>query len=244
MPKNLLKSLISIWVISVNKLFSLDDRLSACAGFVRNRAKIADIGTDHAYLPVWLAKQGKIMSAVAADIRPMPLERGEENIKKYGCENIVSTRLSDGLNEISPDECDDIIIAGMGGELIVSILSKASWVKDAGKRLILQPMTRAHILREYLSQNGFEIIAEKPCRHGGKIYTVILSEYTGRTISVSPSFYYIGKLMPSDELARAYTKQILKKLTYKAEGKKHSGEDSTELDAIINEIKTQFGGEI
>lgn len=224
----------------MNKLFKLDERLSSCADFVRGGAKIADIGTDHAYLPVWLAKQGRIKSAVAADIHPMPLERGEENIKKYGCKNIVTTRLSDGLSGISPNECDDIIIAGMGGELIAEILSKAFWVKDSEKRLILQPMTRANVLREYLIQNGFEIITEKPCSHGGKSYTVIFAQYSGKIIDVPSDFYYVGKLNPSDEIAREYAGQVLKKLRYKAQGKKHSGGDSKEIDALIAEIERRF----
>lgn len=224
----------------MSKLFSLDDRLAACASFVRQGSRIADIGTDHAYLPVWLAKQGRIKSALAADIRPMPLERGAENIKKYDCENIVSTRLSNGLQEISSDEVDDVVIAGMGGELIADIIGKAEWLKDSERRLILQPMTKAHVLRKYLAENGFEIISEKACKHGGKNYTVIFAAYKGSPIECTEAFHYIGKLDPKDELAHEYVEQVLKKLGYKLIGKKRSGEDSSEIDNIINEIKSIF----
>lgn len=227
----------------MSKLFSLDDRLAACASFVRDNTKIADIGTDHAYLPVWLAKQGRIKGAIAADIRPMPLERGAENIRKYQCEDIVTTRLSDGLKEISPDEVDDVIIAGMGAELIVDIINNAKWLKKGDRRLILQPMTKAHILRKYLVENGFEIIREKACKHGGKNYSVIFAFYSGEIKDYSTTFQYIGKLDNNDSLAVEYIEQVLKKLAYKSKGKKHSGEDSSEIDNIIDEIKRLFGKE-
>lgn len=228
----------------MNKLFTLDNRLSACADFVRKDAKLADIGTDHAYLPVWLAKNNIIKSAVAADVRPLPLKSGYENIKKYNCTDIVTTRLSDGLNEIFPDETDDIVMAGMGAELICNIIDRAEWLKNPDKHLILQPMTKAHVLREYLTQNGFEIIKEKPCTHAGKNYTVILSVYSGETEKHDVPFYYIGKLDSEDELAKAYMKQVLKKLTFKSNGRKHDGKDSSDLDKAIEEIKERFGVEI
>ncbi len=228
----------------MNKLFQLDNRLSVCADFVRKDTTLADIGTDHAYLPIWLAKTHLIKSAIAADIRPLPLKSGLENIKKFNCEDIVKTRLSDGLDKISQDEADDIVMAGMGAELICDIISRADWLKSPEKRLILQPMTRAHILRKYLAENGFEILQEKACAHAGKNYTVILSKYIGQQIEYDTPFYYIGRLDPEDDLAKAYMYQVLKKLVYKSNGKKHDGEDSGELDRVINEIKSRFGVEI
>ena len=228
----------------MSKLFNLDSRLSACASFVRNGVRLADIGTDHAYLPVWLAKNNIITSAVAADVRPMPLERGAENIEKYECSDIVSTRLSDGLDEISENEADDIVMAGMGAELIVDIISRALWLKDPDKHLILQPMTRAHTLRRYLAQNGFEILDEKACAHGGKNYTVILAAYTGEIKSYPTPFHYIGKLSENDELARAYMAQIVKKLRYKSNGGKHDGKDTRETDEVIDEIIKRFGDDL
>lgn len=220
-------------------MFKLDGRLSVCADFVREGAKLADIGTDHAYLPVYLAANGKISSAVAADVRPMPLERGRENIEKYGVQNIVSARLSNGLNEISPEEADDIVIAGMGAELISDILENAPWVKNPDKHLILQPMTRAHILRKYLSDNSFEIICEKACEHGGKIYTVILAVYNKNSSTLSETECYIGKLNMCDEQSRQFAQQVLKKLEYKRKGKLCSGESTQALDNVITEIKAK-----
>ena len=139
----------------MDKSLHLDNRLSLCADFVRKGVKVADIGTDHAYLPVWLCKSSTAVQAVAADINPKPLQRGKETVVKYNAENMVQLRLSNGLENIQPDEADDIIIAGMGGELISGILNAAPWVKNSRYHFILQPMTKAEVLREYLYENGF-----------------------------------------------------------------------------------------
>ncbi len=228
----------------MDKLFELDDRLLTCASLVRKGAKLADIGTDHAYLPVWLAKKGIIKSAVAADIRPLPLKSGRENIEKYGCTNIVSTRLSDGLEEIDSNEADDIVMAGMGAELICNIIDRTPWLKDSDKHLVLQPMTRAHVLRKYLSENGFYILEEKACVQSGKSYTVILSSFSGTEKKYDVSYYYIGKLSQNDPAAKEFMYQVLKKLMYKLRGQIHDNVDSREIENIIGAIKQEFGVDI
>ena len=108
-----------------------------CADMTREGSRLADIGTDHAYLPIELCLSGKIPSAIACDINPMPLRSAEENIARFGLSDIIQTRLSDGLDRVAPDEADDIVIAGMGGELIRDILSAEEWIKDGSKLFIL-----------------------------------------------------------------------------------------------------------
>ena len=135
-------------------MFRLDPRLELCASFVREGCRLADIGTDHAYLPVWLLKKEKISYAIAADIHLGPLRRAEKNIRKYHVEEKVSIRLSDGLETVFPIEVDDIVIAGMGGETIAKIIAEAPWLKDEKKHLILQPMTSAEDLRRYGMRNS------------------------------------------------------------------------------------------
>ena len=175
-------------------ILSLDNRLALCADFVRRNSNLADIGTDHAYLPIRLALDHKIKSAVACDIRPLPLKNAQNNIELYGVEDIVSTLISDGLDEVSPEAADDIVIAGMGGELISKIISRTLWLRDKNKRLILQPMTRADSLRLFLCQNGFEIINEKPCISLGKSYSVILAAFDGVIRPCDDIFKYTGLL--------------------------------------------------
>lgn len=175
-------------------LFQLDPRLALCASLVPQGARLADIGTDHGYLPVWLAKTGRISHAVAADLRSGPLKRAADNVKKYRVEALVETRLSDGLKAISREETDCVVIAGMGGEVITSILEAAPWLAEARTRLILQPMTRAEELRRYLLERGYEIVLEKPVLSQGRPYTVLLAEYTGKVEPQDALYPYLGKL--------------------------------------------------
>lgn len=189
----------------MDKSLHLDNRLSLCADFVRKGVKVADIGTDHAYLPVWLCKSSTAVQAVAADINPKPLQRGKETVVKYNAENMVQLRLSNGLENIQPDEADDIIIAGMGGELISGILNAAPWVKNSRYHFILQPMTKAEVLREYLYENGFEIEAEKATEAEGKIYSVMSVYYTGNKKHNIGILKYYGRLSPKDgDCAKSY----------------------------------------
>lgn len=197
----------------MHTLFTPDNRLALCASFVRDKVKVADIGTDHAYLPVWLCLTGKAVSAVAADINPEPLSRGELTIKKYGAEKLVKTRLSDGLKNIKEDEADDIIIAGMGGELIAKIMDNCPFSKNPKKRFILQPMTKCSELIKYLCENGFEILRQDTCKEGKKLYTVMQVCYRGEKILHEEDFLYLGILTPeTNENHREYAELILSRL--------------------------------
>ncbi|MGN1050662.1 MAG: class I SAM-dependent methyltransferase, partial [Acutalibacteraceae bacterium] len=122
------------------KEISLDQRLLLCSSFVRKNSRLADIGTDHALLPIFLAKKGIVSSAIACDIKEEPLSFGKKNIEKFGLEDFIETRLSDGLNAVSESEVTDIVIAGMGGEMIIKILDSCSYKEDKSKRFILQPI--------------------------------------------------------------------------------------------------------
>ena len=176
----------------------LDNRLKLCSDFVRKGAKLADIGTDHAYLPVWLCRIGRCPSALAVDINPEPLKRGEGTIIESGFSDRIETRLSDGLKEIRRDEADDIVIAGMGGELIAKILSECSFATDSSKHFILQPMTRSEVLIAWLCENGFKIIKQDCCVASGRCYTVLLVKYTGEKNSADALYCYLGELSPKN----------------------------------------------
>lgn len=198
--------------------FKLDNRLFACGQLVRKNSKIADIGTDHAYLPVWLCKNGIAKSALACDIGQEPLQNGINTIEKYHAENLVKTRLCNGLSEIEKDDADDIIIAGMGGETIAEIIGNWKYSRDKDKRFILQPMTRANELIEFLYSNGFEILKQECCKER-KIYTVILVAYTGATKEVSKEFSYLGKLNPKTKpLDREFLEMELRDIKNKSNG--------------------------
>lgn len=221
-------------------LFKLDNRLALCAELVRSNARIADIGTDHAYLPIWLARTGRISHAIAADLRPEPLHSGKENIIKYHAEDMIETRLSDGLTAIDPDEVDDVIIAGMGGELIAKIIDAAPWVKENKKNLILQPMTKSEHLREYLYRNGFEIIKERAVVADNKVYSVMCCMYSGNAGVSDNVSIYIGRLNEDNsDAAHEYILGKIKMLELKANGLTVSGqnEKAEKLRSIISEIR-------
>ena len=178
--------------------FHLDNRLKMCASFVRGGSKLADIGTDHAYLPVWLCRRGVCPSAIAADINPEPLSRGRLTIEEAGMSGKVEARLSDGMKSISADEADDFVLAGMGGELIARIIDDCPYAKAPEKRFIMQPMTRSELLIRFLCENGYSIEKQDCCEAGGKCYTVIAASYTGIRGEDDELFYYTGKLIPRE----------------------------------------------
>ena len=149
------------------KIPELSKRLMSAVGFVRG-GFLADVGTDHAYLPVYLYKLGKIRGAVAADINEGPLARARANIAAYGAGEGIETVLSDGLAKLEGYHPDDIVIFGMGGELIIHILDAAKWTRSKHIRLILQPMTQQEEVRSYLLENGFFIVGEALSEDDGK----------------------------------------------------------------------------
>ncbi len=202
-----------------NSSSQLDNRLKLCADFVRKGAKLADIGTDHAYLPVWLCRIGRCPSAVAADINSEPLKRGQSTIIESGMSGRIETRLSDGLKEIKPDEADDIVIAGMGGELIAKILSECSFATDNTKHFILQPMTRSEVLIAWLCENGFKILRQDCCVASGKCYTVLLVKYSGENHIADELYCYLGKLSPkTNETHLRFVEGHLNRLSKQAVG--------------------------
>ena len=215
------------------RLFSLDNRLSLCASFVRKGSSLADIGTDHAYLPIWLVKNGIIEKALACDINEGPLNAGKADVESYCLCDKITLRLSDGLKEVKENEADDIVIAGMGGELIARIIDDCKWAKNKDKLFILQPMTKCEILVNYLYENGFEIIKQEACESFGKHYTVMAVRYTGEVRRITPEFSYIGKLDISDLASRHYIEHVISHLEKRSLG------DKTLLP-VIEKIKGEF----
>ncbi len=172
---------------------SLSNRLLSALPFIREGSFLADVGTDHAYLPLYLCLTGKIRGAVASDIGEGPLSIAKANIKAYGLEDKISTCLSDGLKELSPYVPEDIAIFGMGGELIASILSAVPWTKNESLRFILQPMTKTELLRAYLAAEGFDILDEVLTKDEGRIYQTICAVYDGKKRAQSPLALLVGQ---------------------------------------------------
>ena len=197
------------------RLFELDGRLSLCSEFVRRGSRLADIGTDHAYLPVYLAKKGVIKSALACDINDGPLKSAKKCIEKYAVSDMVTIKKCDGLSQVDVNNIDDIVIAGMGGELIADILSKCDLIKDSSKHLILQPMTKYEVLTKWLYKNGFEISSQKVVYCDKKYYTVMLCQYCDKKRELDLYSCLTGKLDIKDENSKEFLKKSLKNLENK-----------------------------
>lgn len=225
---------------------NLDNRLFLCARNVRPGKLIADVGTDHAHLPIWLVLNDFTPHALATDVRDGPLLNAQENIAKFNVTDKVNIRLSDGLDSVRPDEVDDIVIAGMGGELIVKIISRAGWLKDNSKHLILQPMSAEPELREFLAREGFKINLEQAVISYGKVYTV-MSVFFDNTLKNFDRIYpYVGGLR--DNLtpeACLYVEKTVRDLKNKLKGYKFTKnfEKAEELQYIISELEVLTGDE-
>ena len=169
----------------------LTPRLQAIADQVPQGARFADVGTDHGYLPVWLLLSGRIDSAIATDLREGPLNRSRETARRFGVEERVMFRLCDGLSAVRPEEIDTVVIAGMGGETIISILEAAAWTKE-GTLLLLQPMTKCAELRLWLQNQGYQITEERIACEGNKLYS-ILTVRGGEMPPMSPAELWAGR---------------------------------------------------
>ena len=145
---------------------------------------LADIGTDHAYIPIWLAENGRIRGAVAMDVNRGPLERAEENIREHGLEDRILTRLSDGFAALEPGEADCAVIAGMGGGLTVRILKEGMRLVRTLKECILQPQSEIEKVRAFLLEEGFLFISEDMVEEDGKYYPMMKIACPGRKESL------------------------------------------------------------
>lgn len=172
------------------KQLDLSPRLAALAAQVPQGALLADVGTDHAYLPAWLLLAGQIRGAVATDINEGPLQRGRETARAYGVEEGIAFRRCDGLAGVAQGEADTVAIAGMGGDLIAKILAAAPWTRR-GVTLLLQPMSAQEVLRRWLTENGYVISRETLAREGRKRYT-ILTAAGGQSQPYTPGQLWAG----------------------------------------------------
>lgn len=218
----------------------LDDRLSSAAAFVRQGAVVADIGTDHAYIPVYLLENGIAKFAIASDVNKGPLERAVANAEKYGVDDKMRFTLADGLNGVEPerDNVSDIVICGMGGELIARIIDESEYTRRDGVHLILQPMTAADDLRKYLDENGFAVLDEKLSTAAGKTYCCMLVEYDGVKRTSTPAQLLLGKvaIQKREPIFEKYAGEVLARLDTRIKGLKLGGLSTDDEEKCREEI--------
>lgn len=195
----------------------LSPRLGAIAGLVPEACEcLADIGTDHGYVPVSLLLEGRIRRAVAADIGPLPLDHARRTAEQYGVTEKLDFRLGDGLSVLEPGEAEVIVIAGMGGDAITEILAAAPWSR-AGPLLLLQPMSKAEVLRPFLPENGYAVLAERLVQDKGVLYP-ILTVQGGEMPPVSDAQAWGGVRLEGDPLRGLYIADRLLRLRRAAAG--------------------------
>lgn len=223
-------------------LFGLSPRLALCAALVREGSALCDVGTDHAYLPIYLLKSGKISRAIASDINPGPLASAASNAERYGVQEQLSLRRSDGLREIGEQEADDIVIAGMGGELILRIVAETPWLWQKEKRLILQPMSSAEELRIGLRDLGVAVLEEHAAEDAGKVYSAFACSYLGTTPETDEFYPYMGKLQPGEKAVTLYAEKMLRELRNRLKGAELGRGEQTpeELLHMIQSIETRY----
>ena len=205
------------------EFYMLSERLMKITECIKGCGTIADIGTDHGYIPIYCVLNGLCESAIACDVNVGPLNAAKENIAKEGLSDKIGTRLSDGLDALKKGEADAIVIAGMGGFLIRDILERGADKIEKNTLLILQPMVAMAELRQYLYKNGYDIFDEKLAREDTKFYNIICarkgkSDYSEKDI-------FVGRNIEDDENYGEYIafhKNVINKIIKgleKSEGK-------------------------
>ena len=220
----------------------MDKRLLLCAELIEGEF-VCDIGTDHGYLPCYLVKSGRCSSALACDIGEKPLASAKEHITAQGLSDKVKTVLSDGLDGVSLDGITDIVLAGMGGELIADILSRCDRIKDGSVNIVMQPMTKAELLREWLYDNSFCVKNEEACISGRFGYSVMSGRFAVRApYECSEEYLRFGLIKCDSDENTEYIKRECDRLERAARGmagsadKKEQGE---RLLAVINKKREE-----
>ncbi len=222
----------------------LSQRLSSVASMVTAGNCLADVGTDHGYVPIYLYERNIIPRAIAMDVNKGPLERAALHIAESGMKEAIETRLSDGLTALKPGEADSVVIAGMGGPLIIRILSAHPEVTESLKELILQPQSEISEVRIWLYEQGYEIVEEHMVFEDGKYYPMFKAVENPEAEKLTDLEYKYGKIsvLGEPEVLRAYLvreiankQNILQKLneetTEKSKGR------AVEIKALLAELE-------
>ncbi len=216
---------------------NLGKRLELIARLIPENSIVADVGTDHGYIPIFCVKNNISTSALAMDINEGPLLSAQRNIQKYGLESKITTRISNGLENLKKDEANVIVIAGMGGLLIMDILDRGYDVISPDTLLILQPMLAVKELREFLYNKGFSIVEEYVCRDDNKFYNIL--SVKKERIEYSLKDIVVGKNISknSPEVYNDYLEYKLRILKNIADGmKKSSSFNELELHEVLQDI--------
>lgn len=222
----------------------MSNRLELIASFVEDGIGVADVGTDHGYLPVMLVKRGYKGNIIATDINEGPLQKAKQSLAEADCEDAVELVLCDGLDGCKPDSVDTIIVAGMGGDTITGILDRAEWCARVDMKLILQPVTKPEILRYWLVNNDFVIKNEAQVEENSTIYQIICA-VPGRDCRYMDSELFIGRyeLIKNSPYFDELLLKHIKRFSSAVEGLKTTDREDllpwlAIVENILSELKT------
>ena len=227
----------------------LSERMKAVAAMVTNGNVLADVGTDHGYVPIMLVNRGFIPSAIAMDINEGPLQRARENIIANQLQEKIDTRLSDGVSALSDGEVESIVIAGMGGELTIRILTEGESVCRSVKELILQPQSEIQKVRKFLREHGYRIVDENMVYEEQKYYSVMKVipveedstwDRMNETVTIACDRYGPLLLKNGNPVLRKFLVMEHKKLLeieYNLEKQIHSEQIVTRLEEIREQLE-------
>lgn len=209
----------------------LSGRLQAVADLVPHGARVIDVGTDHAMLPVWLIQNEIVDRAWASDIRPGPLQSARRLVRESECEDRVFLRLTDGLSGFGPEDTDTVIIAGMGGETMMNILRNAPWTVN-NILLILEPQSKQALLRKWMLNTGYSIFCETLVEDGGRIYPILMAR-GGEFVEHTPAELHVGRtaLIGDHPLFGPYLDRVIHRLA-------PAGGYDAEVDVVLKELKS------
>lgn len=208
-------------------------RMEALADLCQGARRVIDVGCDHAQLCALLVTEYGVEHAFASDIRPGPLENARRTIAELGLESRITPVLSDGLDAFGPGDGDTVIIAGMGGEEMTLILSRAPWAGDNGGQVILQPMTNIPKLRQWLAENGYNVKKERVIKEGRKVYTAMNIQKGADRSGAQDYAYLFGTALLQDPLWPLYKEKLLTKYGASARGQEQAGLSDTPEQRIF-----------
>lgn len=219
----------------------LSRRLRMNASFVTPGNRLADVGTDHGYIPIALRLEGVIPSALAMDVNPGPLERAKEHIQQFHLETDIHTRLSDGVQSLCPGEADSVLIAGMGGALTVKILTEGEEVLKTVQELILQPQSEIDKVRSYLLTHGYRITQEAMVYEEGKYYPAMKAVHGEMSLWQEAELQY-GKYLLQEKhpILKQYLEEKLEQCEKILEKLSLQGKKEEKINARKEELQQEM----